>query len=726
MRRGRENERASERMYRRDPLVRTEKKQRVASPQHRQQGNEDYDDGEGEGIRSFLQEFKQDFPVAAATTTTTAGLQDPPPRTEGFGDPIKRKEIKEQFIERGAQLIDKAKACVEASKVGGIGLQGASANLGYPNLRFVFPATDLVRRPVQNVLYEPGFFAVGDGVEWGIRPTEAQVVFPYQRDVISTLAPRNYHNQITHTPEVISGLMDSAWRDLYFLCAMVIHNVALDSFQFNPEMTLRVPNEFDKVTRLKFLDLNTPSGSKYYSVGETLTAVQGYIPAPYNDSWFEADIPMFFDRSQFGNEKPGKLAALERKYLLSCLDKAAFLANYGPLFQASLGYDKTQITSANPFQVDAAGLQEEEITAKILKTFQEEMDQVNYLLAGWKASLEIHLQPAENLLAGLDILSVSPDENLLTGPIDATSVRQFMRPNSPKEIATFEVEYASRVKEAKEKITRDLLEPITKSIKSLEAFQETSIARKRADLKVRKLEGDILRMKNQPGGGGGAGGESTNAAADTRAQKVYLEAVVRLEVYKLLRQKYKLFTFADLVAGGTVSSLQRLLRSDYDDMITKEIMRRLPPDTVTLPEVGGADGYFELATRPFQDSFGTEMFFTPQFQFAVAKCSEKVRSMIQIAAKANRRGKTVIHLQDLTQGERELTVAFASSVSLEMAATQEVQRKVSSAHHDQVLLLANAQNADSLLRAILNKLGWACFSSPYEEANAKPSRLGVF
>lgn len=716
-------------MYRADSLLTKAKRQRVptvtsttstssAASQHGSHA----DDEETEGIKIFLKEFTDDYPATAGLPTS------PVLRTgAGFGDPKLRGELRKQFYDRGELLIAIAEQFVTvlqdqqqlpaAARISPLQL---SANFRFPNLRF-----SVEENPnLQYILFEPGYFAL-PGSGWGVKPNIISVnpdVLALGQLLQTLTVKRSYHDENNNAPNVISGLMNSAWRDLQFLSAVAIDNIG--RIKFNPNMTLMIPTEFDKEGLEKFPG-RTPGKPKItYSTttaSEIERNIKTYIENGYNESFFPEDIPMFFERD---TDVP---QGYHKKYLLSCLDKATFLANYGTLYQSSLGYDKTQMTSANPFQIDAAALQEEKETARILQKFEEEMDTVAYLLAGWNKALVTHLVPAQAMLQELatpleQMLQLQPDGHAKPQP--AMLDRLVTSGGKEAVLSNFrniEKNWDTIFKKVREDVIRDLVTPITESVTSLQQFQENAIARKKAEMRIKKLESDILKMKNSPGGGVGTG--STSSDAEQKAQRMYLEAAVRLQVYELLRKRYKLFGFADLVAGGTVASLQRLLRNDYDDLITKEVLRRIPADATQFADIGGVGGEFELAIMPFEKSFGTEMIFTQQLQYAVGKCFERVKLIVWTAMKAGRQGRTVIRLEDLTQGTQELVVAFASLVSLELAATQEVQRKVSSAHHDQVLLLANMQNADSLIRGLLIKLGWACFSSPYEEAGARTNRL---
>lgn len=132
--------------------------------------------------------------------------------------------------------------------------------------------------------------------------------------------------------------------------------------------------------------------------------------------------------------------------------------------------------------------------------------------------------------------------------------------------------------------------------------------------------------------------------------------------------------------------------------------------------------YYERSLTPFKESFNSLNLFAPSTQAAITVCLERVKLMTSMGWGGGRPGRREILVQDLTAKNQELSVAFATLVALELQVNQEVQRKTSSTHHDQIKLAASVQNADNLMRGLLIKHGWACYPNQFDEANSTRGR----
>lgn len=754
-------------MFREDRLVRLDKRVRVASPSSdrpmvEQQPSSSSTGGGNEevALNTFIEHFRQHYPTQQLEQRQEEGREgeDVVVAAERTGmsmrDPTTAKELTQELARRSATLRGYVLGILgsrdpatrewvslkEYNSQSGTetdiqrinnGLKNeVYTQAGFPSFRFILPSS---KPSVSTVQFDRGVFFIDEVVpttplplprvgvsdKWGVvydtGGDQNDRRLEYLRMVEQ---PRGYHDEQQHTPALISGVMESAWRDLYFICAQLIWYktqkpaggvVAGKGFAFNNKMSLQHPLFFDQVLGDQF--------SKKYKEDYTLHTREEMLKDRTSDlgkklndsvnkSWFDDDIPMFFQRKGTDAEND----KVESHYLLSCLDKAAFLTNYGPIFQASLGYDKRQISSANPFQKDPQEYLADESTQMVLTTFNEDMAAINDLLANWK------IAATESVLLSEEGLKI--------------------RENEVKKVETDKEE--ERVKNADRKnisdfLTRVLTDPIAESLKNLEAFKEIALARKRAEIRVLKLTAELLKYKTGVLGGGLGGGGSSGAASEAsfKNRKIYVEAVTRSKVFVYLRTNFPLFKFADLVAGGAAVGLQRMLRYDFDDLITKEVMGKAILDG-DVANLANFDPLIASALLPFADVMagGADAMYSSQLQAVVATCFERVKLMIWIAKGARRQGKGSISLKDLTEGpvnDLELVVAFSGCVALELQVIQEVQRKTSSTHHDQIRLSASAQNAENLLRGILSKRGWACFSNAVEEVShisPRPSHLG--
>jgi hypothetical protein len=600
-------------------------------------------------------------------------------------------KIQGEFVKRGEFLRMTSNKYVEDKADPNAAAKPLDVDYDFNDLRFTLQSNLLI----EHVIFRPGVFFIDPN--WGKSLYKDKPNSKFR--VISIENQRKEYtrsyNNVPQTNAAIAALMESSWRDFYFLCAQVIQNYKSGGFKFNDKSTLRLPFWDDQENVNIFLSrpadqltlavINSPGGKQdppLKLLGDSLYT-----------SWFEEDLPMFSPRKRSDEE--------ERSYLLSCLDKAAFLSNYGSLFQKTMGYDVSMRTLASPFLMEPWEHLDNKTTNLILNEFKLQMDSINAAIEAFKLALEQKLKPFQETLFQVD---------------------------SDPAIEYDEVERAKFVKDKiASYIATHLTNPIEQSVKKLVSSQETIVALKDSKLRVGKLEREIFRLKkggysSEVGGGvlGGVPGEVS------KTRKLYLETAIRFEVQKRLRAEFPLFRFGDQLAGTAAIATQRVLRFDFDELITRDVAEKVLPD-IGDKELPNIQAYYERSLTPFKESFNSLNLFAPSTQAAIAVCLERVKLMTFMGGKGGRSGRREILVEDLTDKNQELSVAFATLVALELQVNQEVQRKTSSTHHDQIKLAASVQNADNLMRGLLIKHGWACYPNQFDEANStRGARPGGF
>jgi hypothetical protein len=652
-----------------------------------------------DGVESFISQFQKEVPLSGGSSTKDPNTEDlveggEEGGQERTGAPMRMVTSEDDFIKRADFIRDQT-----------LITEGDNQDVHYTNnlenLRFAL-APGL---PAKDNLFQPGVFYIENDKKWGFSAVKNDPASRF-REIARPIAARSYHTSPMQTNLVVAGLMESSWRDFYFLCALVIQNYNNGSFKFSSDISLRLPFWDDEKNAKLFLKKAvTEVTAEFLKTPEAKNEPWSMLIQNLDTYWFLEDLPMFYNTSRTPEQ--------EGSYLLSCLDKAAFLSNYGSVFQKRLGFDVPMESLANPFVMEPWEHKDNQTTDLILKDFKTQIDSINDVLKAFREALEQQLKNVEAIGEDQpDVFKADPKEQ--------------------------ETDKKRRVKIIEDKVAafieKNLTNPIENSIKKLVSSQTTEVALKDSQLRVKKLERQLLKLTKD---GGGAYGSTSITSAGvpgevSKTRKLYLETAIRFEIQRLLRDKYPLFRFGDQLAGTAAIATQRVFRFDFDELVTRDVAENVIPDIgdKALPNL---EKYYDKSVAPFKESFGSLNLFAPSTQAAITVCLEKVKLMIFMGGKGGRPGgkRGDILIQDLTEKNQELSVAFATLVALELQVNQEVQRKTSSTHHDQIKLVASVQNADNLMRGLLIKHGWACYPNQYEEANSSAAtitrgRLGAF
>jgi hypothetical protein len=630
------------------------------------------------GVESFISQFQRDFPLSSNNKDTKdTELVEGGEEGDRTGAPMEIVTSKDEFIKR-AEFIRGQTLIVTNGKESAITDRDTVYDLKFAVFNHL---------PVKDVLFRPGIFFIENGNEWG-RPAKENTPRSNLRTLHAADEGRNYNKDPFQTNRVIAGLMESSWRDFHFLCAEVIRNYNEGRFTFTPGMSLRLPFWDDKPSvdlfRAKPADEITVD---FLQTPEAKKEPWSILFKNLDVNWFQEDLPMFSPVQRTPEQ--------ERLYLLSCLDKAAFISDYGSLFQKRMGFDVAKESLASPFLVEPWEHHDNETTDLVVKEFKARVDAINEVIEAFRTGLEEQLKQVEARGEGLPMLFENKDAK--------------------------EGEEKKLVKIIEDKVVsfieKNLTNPIANSIKKIVSLKDTEVALKDSQLRVKKLERQLFKFTTNGGGAlastmlGGLPGEVS------KTRKLYLETAIRFEVQKRLRAEFPLFRFGDQLAGTAAIVTQRVLRFDFDELITRDVADKVLPD-IGDKELPNIQAYYERSLTPFKESFNSLNLFAPSTQAAITVCLERVKLMTFMGGKGGRSGRREILVEDLTAKNQELSVAFATLVALELQVNQEVQRKTSSTHHDQIKLAASVQNADNLMRGLLIKHGWACYPNQFDEANS--------
>jgi hypothetical protein len=407
------------------------------------------------------------------------------------------------------------------------------------------------------------------------------------------LTSRLYHQDPKHSPKIISGFLNTISRDFYCLVEFV------SEICCNTETFPNIPQ-----MRIPFQALD-----KFYFAGQFTT--KDYIDQlrKNGEEWFIEDFPMYIDfHEKFKNlsEKDynDKYRTYQQLYCLSCLDKAAFFFHFGPTFQKILGYDKAIISDVNPFQTGPDRFNEEIKADKILHEYESVMNEVKGFLDNWKNVIMKRLEPyGDNINLNerfiLDGFLSGEDGN----PPSVT-LQQYLdaKQNDHKS----KKKLTDEIKGQFERYIDNVIKPIQEYLKKLDGYTEVLTQKRVLESKVKRLERQILDMRER---GVPGGSSSSSTTQDQKKVQSFNEMLARIKISDLLKQKFPMVNFVDKIASQTSRGV--CLRFNVEDQIVGFIMTSFHAGVNDIDSFVKTKFDEEISKPPLNDCLMKGTFMTP-------------------------------------------------------------------------------------------------------------------
>jgi hypothetical protein len=270
---------------------------------------------------------------------------------------------------------------------------------------------------------------------------------------------------------------------------------------------------------------------------------------------------------------------------------------------------------------------------------------------------------------------------------------------------------AKEVKQQFERyIDEEIIKPIQGYMKKLDGYTEVLTQKRLLESKVKRLERQVLDMRERGVTGSGISGETKTQ--DQKKVQSFKEMLARIKISDLLRVKFKIVSFVDKIASQTSRGV--CLRFNVEDQLVNFIMTSFNEGVHDVDSFVQTKFLEEVSKEPLKSCLLNGTFMTPGLEQVINQVVANIQRMVKVARERGRGGKGEITRDDLLS-EPDLQAAFCQVCSLQVARTGEVQKKVSSTESDKRLLQHSYLEADMILRNCLQKHHWNVFPNALNE-----------